>query len=145
MTLDFNKIIRIKDIRIQKSELTEEENNKSCPVLTDIHLIPMLYEWFKDILANMDFPPLSDSVRQRKKFLFIILFLYSPGTLAGGKTPNGLRLALCQIFPDIKPCVISNNIKDVSFIYQIYDEDKSNIDNIYTEIVNRLKVKGLIK
>jgi hypothetical protein len=35
MELDFNKIIRLKKIRIEKSELSEEERVLTTPVLTD--------------------------------------------------------------------------------------------------------------
>ncbi len=39
MELDFNKIIRLKKIRIEKSELSEEENALTAPVLKDKSLI----------------------------------------------------------------------------------------------------------
>ena len=36
MELDFNKIIRLKKIRIEKSELSEEENALTTPILQNI-------------------------------------------------------------------------------------------------------------
>ena len=39
MELDFNKIIRLKKIRIEKSELSEEENALTAPILKDKSLI----------------------------------------------------------------------------------------------------------
>ena len=36
MELDFNKIIRLKKIRIEKSELSEEENTLASPIFIDI-------------------------------------------------------------------------------------------------------------
>ena len=39
MELDFNKIIRLKKIRIEKSELSEEENTLASPILRDKSLI----------------------------------------------------------------------------------------------------------
>ena len=42
MELDFNKIIRLKKIRIEKSELTEEENVLTSPILRDKSLIEFI-------------------------------------------------------------------------------------------------------
>ena len=46
MELDFNKIIRLKKIRIEKSELSEEENTLTAPVLKDKCLIHEIYKIF---------------------------------------------------------------------------------------------------
>jgi hypothetical protein len=43
MELDFNKIIRLKKIRIEKSELSEEENALTAPVLKDKSLIHCIF------------------------------------------------------------------------------------------------------
>ena len=120
MTKEFSSIVELKSIREQKSRLSEREQELSSPILTDISLITEIYEWFKEILSGMACPPNPDSVTQRKKFLFIVLFLFSPSVLAGGRLPNGIRAEISGVFPDVSPCVISNNIYDVSFIYQQY-------------------------
>ena len=137
--------MELKAIREQKSRLSEREQELSSPVLTDLSLIPQIYGWFKDILAGMDFPPNPESVTQRKKFLFIVLFLFAPSVLAGGRLPNGIRAEISGVFPDVSPCVISNNIADVSFIYQQYKDFRQDIEYLYNQIVERLKVKELIK
>ena len=144
MTKEFSSIVELKSIREQKSRLTERENELASPELKELTLIPQIYEWFKEILATRDCPPNLESVTQRKKFLFIVLFLFTPSTLAGGRLPNGVRAALAEVFPDISPCVISNNIADVPFIYQNYKDFRQDIDYLYTEIVKRLQDKGLI-
>ena len=133
MTKEFSSIVELKSIREQKSRLSERENELSSPILTDFSLIPELYTWFKELLAGMACPPNPESVTQRKKFLFIVLFLFAPSVLAGGRLPNGIR------------CVISNNIADVSFIYQQYKDFRQDIEYLYNQILERLKVKGLIK
>lgn len=145
MTKEFSSIVELKSIREQKSRLSEREQELSLPVLTDLSLIPEIYCWFKAILSGMDCPPNPDSVTQRKKFLFIVLFLFAPSVLAGGRLPNGIRAEIAGVFQDVSPCVISNNIADVSFIYQQYKDFRQDIEYLYNQIVERLKVKGLIK
>jgi hypothetical protein len=145
MTKEFSSIVELKSIREQKSRLSEREQELASPILTDLSLIPEIYDWFKDLLAGMDCPPNPESVTQRKKFLFIVLFLFAPSVLAGGRLPNGIRAEISSVFPDVSPCVISNNIADVSFIYQKYKDFRQDIEYLYNQIVEILKVKGLIK
>jgi len=76
MELDFNKIIRLKKIRIEKSELSEEENALTTPILKDKSLIHEIYKIFVELLNERGCPPNIDSVTQRKKFIFIILYLF---------------------------------------------------------------------
>ena len=145
MTKEFSSIVELKSIREQKSRLSERENELSTPMLDDLSLIPELYSWFRELLAGMVCPPNPESVTQRKKFLFIVLFLFAPSVLAGGRLPNGIRAEIAGVFPDVSPCVISNNIADVSFIYQQYKDFRQDIEYLYSQIIERLKVKGLIK
>lgn len=145
MTKEFSSIVELRSIREQKSRLSEREQELASPILTDLSLIPEIYGWFKELLAGMDFPPNPESVTQRKKFLFIVLFLFAPSVLAGGRLPNGIRAEIAGVFPDVSPCVISNNIADVSFIYQQYKDFRQDIEYLYNQIVEILKVKGLIK
>lgn len=145
MTKEFSSIVELRSIREQKSRLSEREQELASPILTDLSLIPEIYDWFKELLAGMDCPPNLESVTQRKKFLFIVLFLFAPSVLAGGRLPNGIRAEIAGVFPDVSPCVISNNIADVSFIYQQYKDFRQDIEYLYNQILERLKVKGLIK
>ena len=66
MELDFNKIIRLKKIRIEKSELSEEENVLTSPILKDKSLIYEIYRIFIGLLNERGCPPNIDSVTQRK-------------------------------------------------------------------------------
>ena len=144
MTREFSSISELKSIREQKSRLSERERELSSPLLHDVSLIPEIHGWFKDILSSNCCTPCIDSVLQRKKFLFIVLFLFAPSVLAGGRLPKGIRHEVSRVFPKISPCVISNNIADVAFIYQNYKDFRQDIDYLYTVIVKRLQDKGLI-
>ena len=145
MTKEFSSIMELKAIREQKSRLSEREQELSSPILTDLSLIPDIYSWFNDIVAETDSPSNPDGVMQRKKFLFIVLFLYAPSSLAGERLPNGIRAEIAKVFPDVSPCVISNNIADVSFIYQQYKNFRQDIESIYRRIMEKVQAKEYIK
>ena len=116
----------------------------SAPTLTDKSLIPVIYEMFREILSEQDFAPMPESPHQRKKFVFVILFLYSPKTLAGYPSPKGLRDAIAKAIGLHDVTFISNNIETVAFLSQNDKYFKKDIEYLYTEIINRLKFKGLI-
>lgn len=145
MTKEFSSIVELKSIREQKSRLSEREQELSSPTLTDFSLIPEIYDWFKDILSDTGCPPNIESVTQRKKFLFIILFLFAPSVLAGGKMPFGLRNEFSKTLEVHSKSTISDNCADVVFLYQNYSDFRQDIEYLYSQILERLKVKGLIK
>lgn len=143
MIKEFSVVSELKSIREQKSRLSEREQELSEPVLYDYLLIEEIYEWFKEILSGLTLPPCIDSPTQRKKFIFIVLFLYSPSTLAGGKMKVGLRDKISEV-TGCTGSLISHNCEDVTFFYQQYKSHRQDIDYLYIEILNRLKIKGLI-
>lgn len=143
MVKEFSAVSELKSIREQKSRLSEREQELSQPMLHDYSLIEEIYGWFKEILAGLALPPYVDSPTQRKKFIFIILFLYSPSALAGGKMKIGLRDKIAEV-TGCTGSLISHNCEDVTFFYQQYKSHRQDIDYLYTEILNRLKIKGLI-
>ena len=81
-----NRIDRIVEIRKLKADLSGEETRLSSPVLDDFSLIDGIYDVFTRSVRND-----RGVVILRKEFLFIVMYLYSPSTLAGGKMEKGLR------------------------------------------------------
>lgn len=144
MTKEFSTIAELRAIREQKSRLSEREKELVEPLLSDKSLIETIYKWFGEILSGLPFPPNPNSPIERKKFLFIILYLYSPSTLAGGKMKVGLRDELARV-TNCTTTLISHNCEDVTFIYNQYKSYRANIDLIYTNIILRLRENGYIK
>ena len=116
----------------------------TAPVLNDKSLIGEAYKIFAELLNDRGCPPNIDSVTQRKKFIFIILYLFSPSSLAGGKMASGLREEMSKVLGIQSKSTISDNCADVVFLYQNYGDFSGDIEYLYTEIVHRLRIKGLI-
>lgn len=76
ITKEFSSIAEIKNIREQKSRLSEREAELVSPILTNLESIPYIYELFKNIVRTMNIPS-REKIIQRKEFLFIILFCLS--------------------------------------------------------------------
>ena len=140
----FSEIAEIKSIREQKSKLSEREKELTEPILTDLDMIGMLYRWFQEIISQKEIFR-SGNVTQRKKFIFIILFLYSPSTLAGGKMKNGLRDKLAEVLGVNAQTTISNNRNNLVFSYQLYKYFRQDVDWIYGEMMERIKPENHYK
>lgn len=132
----FSKIVEIRSIRDQKARLSERERELTKPILTDLDMIPTLYGWFKDIVSQQEI--FRANVSQRKKFIFIILILYSPSALADGKMKRGLRNKLAEVFGLNGKSTISDNLNGLYLSYQLYKYFRQDIHRIYIEIMNRL-------
>lgn len=144
MVKEFSAVSELKSIREQKSRLSEREQELAKPILTDSGLIPMIFEWYCELKGNCGLPERRAGASFRQKFIFIILFLYSPSTLAGGKIAKGIRDVLADILGFNAPTGISNLCVGVTFNYNNYKDYRADINYLCTEILNRLKFKGLI-
>lgn len=139
MEREFSTISELKNIREQKSRLSERESELASPQLSDLNLIPEIYKWFCEINNAGLFAKRNESSHQRKKFIFIILFLYAPSVLAGGRMPIGLRDIIAEACGVTDLSFISHNVDTVVFMFQNYKDFRKDIDYLYTEILKRLK------
>lgn len=132
----FSQIAEIRSIRDQKARLSERERELTKPMLTNLDMIPTLYDWFKEIISQKE--TFRANVSQRKKFMFIILILYSPDALADGKMKRGLRDKLAEIFGINGKSTISDNLNGLYLSYQLYKYFRQDIHRIYNEMKNRM-------
>ena len=139
MEFDFDKIIQLKRLRMEMSTLSEKETSLSEPLLYDRNLISDLYKLFKEALNKRGCLLRAESVTQRKKFIFIVLYLYAPSVLAGGKMPKGLREDICKALDFHSVSTISDNCSDIVFLYQNYSTFSSDVKYLFKEIMNKME------
>jgi hypothetical protein len=132
-----DNIVELRKIRAEIALLKGREKYLKKPALDDFSLIPVLYGWFLEILDTTR-PPNPDSVYQRKRFLFVIIMLYSPTALCGGIIRAGLCAEFAKLF-NLTTVSISRNISDVIFYYENYRDYTSSVEDIYLEFIRRLK------
>lgn len=140
---EFSSIFELHSIREQKSRITARETELMTPTLNDMSLLPMIYDWFCEIEGNCGAPERRKGVEFRQRFIFIILFLYSPSALAGGKMRIGLRNKITEVIGG-SGTLVSHSYSNLMFRYQMYKRFRDEIDSIYNVIITRLKEEEYI-
>lgn len=143
MGIDFGKVISLKKVMVDKEDLEMRERKLSSPMLTDRSLIPTLYEVFKDFVKESGGKPLQ--AHQRRKFVFIAIYLYFPKALVGGKMSKNLRNDISKAIPDVKShSVISTDILTSMFMYQNYKDFRKDVDGMFERIVCHLRSMSVL-
>ena len=139
MIIDFSKIEELKSVRENKYELSKKEEELSKPVL-DLKYMKTVYEIFSKISKNTN----ENRVIKRKKFIFISMYLFSPVSLVNGKTQKGVRESISSVLKMRSKSAVSNNLNDVVFQYKTYPCFRNDIDNLFSSIIEELKLKGIV-
>ncbi|MCM1297414.1 MAG: hypothetical protein NC311_17895 [Muribaculaceae bacterium] len=105
------------------------------PILTDFSLLPVLYDAYLDVFRERGQLHYANRVYHRKKFLLIVMSLYSPITLVGGRMRTGLRKKLAKLFCIPSESTVSDNIKDLLNYYNLYRDFRRDVDVIYKRML----------
>ena len=135
MNKEFSIIYEIISIRKDIASLSLRESELTRPTLSDLNLIPTIYDWFLE--AAKTIPKRNKSILN-KEFIFIVIFLYSPGTLAGGKMKNGLRSKIGDTLGIIGRSSISDKLDTLVFHYRMYKYFRNDLNHIYSSIMKRI-------
>lgn len=121
---------KIQKVKREKRRIDEEERITCQPTLSDVSRIPELYEKFLTIYPDR-------TPDNRKKFIFVILYLYHPGALVSGKMRKGLRNAIALTL-DCHPVQVSYDSRNLLFHYQRYRKMSSEMDALLDKIENTI-------
>lgn len=138
----FSVIYEIKSIQEDIARLSLRKSELTRPMLSNLDLIPTLYDWFLEAAKKL--PKRNKSILN-KEFIFIVLFLYSPGTLAGGKMKNGLRSKIGDTLGIIGKSSISDKLDSLVFHYRMYKYFRNDLNHIYSSIKKRINKNTTIK
>lgn len=76
-----DQISEAKSIKELQLSLLHRKSLISTPILTDLKQVDHIYEIFNQIDSYRNTDAIKGSVIQKKRFCFIVLRLYSPGTI----------------------------------------------------------------
>lgn len=139
MEKDFIK--KMQSIRIAKKELIKKEKELSTPILSDISLIGKVYDIFRSIVKSEQ----ANRVEQRREFIFVSVCLFSPRTLAGDKIKPCMREEIGKVLEMRSKSRISSNLAEILLMYKVSEKFSEKMDRLVSEVMDQLKVKGLIE
>ena len=119
-------------LRRKAMAANREFNALAKPLLDDYSLLGGLFQVCTDMLADRTgWRSNPYKVYNRKKFLMVVLYLYSPKTLVGGKMRGGLRNRLSDVFEMNSRTVVSDNCGDVWYLFSIYADFRADVMLFY--------------
>lgn len=117
-------IKRIEKARTALRQAMVDNEIATSPKLKDLNLIPKIYELFKQKKGSVIKP------NERKEFIFVIIYLYSPNKFFGGKMPQGLRRAITKATKVTCASVISATCTELMVLYTTYQDFRAGVDEL---------------
>jgi len=115
-------IKRIEKARTALRQAIVDNELATSPKLKDLNLIPKIYKVFEELKGN------EIKVNDRKEFIFVVIYLYSPNKFFGGKMPQGLRRAITKVTKVTCASVISATCTELMVLYTTYSDFRQNVD-----------------
>ena len=138
--LNIGKVIALKRLRDKMLELSDKITELGEPILDDLDLLPKMYEAYKYVFARRGRPEDAMQVRNRKKFLMVVLYLSSPKALIVDKMLRiGLRKKLSELFGLTTSSPISDNCAGLIVQYRAYADFRRDVNLIFKEICSSLE------
>ena len=135
-----NKVEALKKVKADKELLVAEERRLSIPAVMNIDMIRNLYDVFVMSLRRQNPKADPKDTTNRKKFLYAILYVCSPATLAGDVMRHKLRECVSSII-GCTPTGVSRDYKTALFFYDTYKEFHESVDLIIKDMLIVLNEK----
>ena len=121
----------------EMKHLERETNAALEPSIKDISLVVEVYRLFVDFIQSSG--KLMDA-NNRKKFLFVAVYLFCPSVLIGHTMPRGFRDRIKELINAKSATTVSNDVANLLFLYNHYKDFKDDVDNAYSHIVEGMRL-----
>lgn len=121
-------IKRIEKARTALRQAMADNEIATSPKLKDLSLIPKIYKVFEELKGK------EIKVNDRKEFVFVVIYLYSPNKFFGGKMPKGLRRAIAQAAKVTCASVISATCTELMVLYTTYSDFRQGVDELILKV-----------
>ena len=125
-------IRNIKTARIELQKAIRNDKLATSPQLTDLSFIEKIYNAFLEDKGEYI------TVNDRKVFIFVVIYLYAPQKLFGGKMPHGMRRAIANITGITCASVISATCTELMVLYTTYSDFRRGVDELLNRVMERM-------
>ena len=132
-----NRVERLRQIHTEMDKLREKEKLLSQPIVENMGMIQNLYDVFRLALKKQNVKADPDGTAERKKFLYAILYIFSPATLVGEVMRHKLRENISAVLA-CTPTGVSRDYKTGLFFYATYTDFRESVDLIIIDMLDYL-------
>lgn len=132
-----NRVERLRKIHTEMDKLREKEKLLSQPIVENMGMIQNLYDVFRLALKKQNTKADPDGTAERKKFLYAILYIFSPATLVGEVMRHKLRENISAVL-GCTPTGVSRDYKTGLFFYATYTDFRESVDLIIIDMLDYL-------
>lgn len=132
-----NRVERLRQIHTEMEKLREKEKLLSQPIVENMGMIQNLYDVFRLALKKQNTKADPDGTAERKKFLYAILYIFSPATLVGEVMRHKLRENISAVL-GCTPTGVSRDYKTGLFFYATYTDFRESVDMIIIDMLDYL-------
>lgn len=136
MTISIGRINAIKRVKAEIESVQESMNELGAPILSDWALLPVLFKLFRETFSKRH---IYSDVDHRRKFIFVVLYLYCPASLVGERMPMGFRKALADTLGLNAATTISDNSAGLMVMYRSYPDFRRDVDLFYEKVMLHLE------
>ena len=123
------RLEQVKEAFEVQRQLNKKIDRMKRERLTDLSLIPRLYDRYREIASEYGFN--ADSRNgNHKQFLMVLLLLYCPDAVFGGKIPRGFRDAVASVL-HVKGHIVYSMRDRATVWYMTYLEFANEVDMAY--------------
>lgn len=132
-------LIRLaKTAREDMKQLERNINDALEPTLKDLGLMEDAYNLF---LSFLQCSKMVMNTNNRKKFLFIAVYLFCPSVLIGHTMPRGFRDRVKDVINVKSATAVSNDVANLLFLYNHYKDFREDVDSAYAFVADGLNLR----
>ena len=132
-----NRVDELRRIRAQIDSLRDEDKRLSVPIEMNMGIIRNLYDVFAMSLKRLEPTASPTDTNSRKKFLYAVLYIFSPATLVGDVMRHKLRECVSVVL-GCTPTGVSRDYKTSLFFYATYKSFRDQVDVIIHDMLEIL-------
>lgn len=133
--MDLRKIQSLKSARERINEALERASEAARPIIGDKRQVVDVYRNFLSFIEQGEF-----TTERRKQFLFIVIYLFCPAVFIGDKMPKGFREELRDLLRLNSVSIISNDARDLMFLYTHYADFRAEVERAYAFIADIMRI-----
>ena len=126
--MDLSKLRVAKDLEEDVKQTERKVNEALRPSLSDVGLLGEVYRKFLSFIEGSK--KVMDA-NNRKKFLFIAVYLFCPSVLIGHTMPRGFRDRVKELINAKSASTVSNDVANLLFLYNHYKDFRDDVDRAY--------------